>query len=134
MSRFLNEKIDTPQYDGLIAAGYPPTDTFHVTIRGETAEATLKRGTILALSQGTAGDNKTVILGTEAKENETLTANCILCDDTVVEAGTDTVALAYRSGHFARNKVIVKDAYTLTKTDEEELRKCGILMSDVMEY
>ena len=46
----------------------------------------------------------------------------------------DVTALAYRTGHFARNKLIVKDSYTLKATDEEELRKAGILLSDAIEY
>ena len=60
---------------------------FTVTIRKEaTAAATYKRGTVLALSAGTAGDGKLVILGSTATTNETLTANCILAED--VEVGT----------------------------------------------
>ncbi len=44
--------------------------------------AALTRGTVLAKSTGTAGDNKLVVLGTAASgDTETLTANCILCDD-----------------------------------------------------
>ena len=47
---------------------------FTVTIRKEaTAAATYKRGTVLALSAGTAGDGKLVILGSTATTNETLT-------------------------------------------------------------
>ena len=48
------------------------------TIRKLSAAATYKAGTALALSGGTAGDGKLVILGTAAASNETLTANCIL--------------------------------------------------------
>lgn len=51
-------------------------------IRKEATEAKIyKRGTVLALSAGTAGDGLRVILGTAAKSNETLTANCVLADD-----------------------------------------------------
>ena len=42
--------------------------------------------------------------------------------------------LAYRTGHFARNKLAVASGYTLKATDEEELRKAGILLSDAIEY
>ena len=42
--------------------------------------------------------------------------------------------LAYRTGHFARNKLAVASGYTLKATDEEELRKSGILLSDAIEY
>lgn len=81
---------------------------FTVTIRKEaTAAATYKRGTVLALSAGTAGDGKLVILGSTATTNETLTANCILAEDVEVGTTADVTALAYRTGHFARNKLAV---------------------------
>ena len=75
-----------------------------------------------------------MILGTTAASNEVLTANCILAEDVEVGTAADVTALAYRTGHFARNKLIVKDSYTLKATDEEELRKAGILLSDAIEY
>lgn len=108
---------------------------FTVTIRKEaTAAATYKRGTVLALSAGTAGDGKLVILGSTATANETLTANCILAEDVEVGTTADVTVLAYRTGHFARNKLAVASGYTLKATDEEELRKAGILLSDAIEY
>ncbi|MCI7302309.1 MAG: head decoration protein [Clostridiales Family XIII bacterium] len=133
MSNFLNEKIDTPKRDGLIVDNFPPADVFSVTLRAVDKAVNLERGTVLALSTGTAGDKKMVVLGTEAATNETLEANCILCDDT--EVGTaDVIGLAYRTGHFARNQLIAAESYKLTKTDEEALRKGGILLSDAMNY
>ena len=135
MSKRLDENIGTVDYDGLIVTNEPVADVFTVTIRKEaSAKATLKRGTVLALSSGTAGDGKMVALGTTAASNETLTANAILCDDTEIGTDADVEATAYRTGHFARNKLIVKDSYTLKATDEEELRKAGILLSDAIEY
>ena len=122
-------------YDGLIVANEPVADVLTVTIRKEaTAAATYKRGTVLALSAGTAGDGKLVILGSTATTNETLTANCILAEDVEVGTTADVTALAYRTGHFARNKLAVASGYTLKATDEEELRKAGILLSDAIEY
>ena len=135
MSKRLDENLGTVDYDGLIVTNEPVADGFTVTIRKEaSAEATLKRGTVLALSGGTAGDGKMVALGTTAKSNETLTANAILCDDTKVGTDADVEATAYRTGHFARNKLAVASGYTLKATDEEELRKAGILLSDAIEY
>ena len=135
MSKRLDENLGTVDYDGLIVTNEPVADVFTVTIRKEaSAEATLKRGTVLALSGGTAGDGKMVALGTTAKSNETLTANAILCDDTKVGTDADVEATAYRTGHFARNKLAVASGYTLKATDEEELRKAGILLSDAIEY
>ena len=112
MSKRLDENLGSVGYDGLIVANEPVADVFTVTIRKEATAATYKRGTVLALPAGTAGDGKLVILGSTA-------------DETV---------LAYRTGHFARNKLAVASGYTLKATDEEELRKAGILLSDAIEY
>ena len=132
MSKRLDENLGSVGYDGLIVANEPVADVFTVTIRKEaTAAATYKRGTVLALS---AGDGKLVILGSTATTNETLTANCILAEDVEVGTTADVTALAYRTGHFARNKLAVASGYTLKATDEEELRKAGILLSDAIEY
>lgn len=136
MSKRLDENLGSVGYDGLIVANEPVADVFTVTIRKEaTAAATYKRGTVLALlPAGTAGDGKLVILGSTATTNETLTANCILAEDVEVGTTADVTVLAYRTGHFARNKLAVASGYTLKATDEEELRKAGILLSDAIEY
>ena len=132
MSKRLDENLGSVGYDGLIVANEPVADVFTVTIRKEaTAAATYKRGTVLALSAGTAGDGKLVILGSTATTNETLT---ILAEDVEVGTTADVTVLAYRTGHFARNKLAVASGYTLKATDEEELRKAGILLSDAIEY
>lgn len=132
MSKRLDENLGSVGYDGLIVANEPVADVLTVTIRKATAAATYKRGTVL--SAGTAGDGKLVILGSTATTNETLTANCILAEDVEVGTTADVTALAYRTGHFARNKLAVASGYTLKATDEEELRKAGILLSDAIEY
>ena len=147
MSKRLDENLGSVGYDGLIVANKPVADVLTVTIRKEaTAAATYKRGsemcirdsykrgTVMALSAGTAGDGKLVILGSTATTNETLTANCILAEDVEVGTTADVTVLAYRTGHFARNKLAVASGYTLKATDEEELRKAGILLSDAIEY
>lgn len=133
MSKRLDENIGTVDYDGLIVTNEPVADVFTVTIRKETSEkATFKRGTVLALSSGTGG--KMVALGTTAGSNETLTANAILCDDTEIGTAADVEAAAYRTGHFARNKLIFSGEYTLKPADEEALRAAGILLSDALDY
>lgn len=135
MSKRLDENIGTVDYDGLIVTNEPVADVFTVTIRQETSEkATFKRGTVLALSSGTGGDGKMVALGTTAGSNETLTANAILCDDTEIGTAADVEATAYRTGHFARNKLIFSGEYTLKPADEEALRAAGILLSDALDY
>ena len=135
MSKRLDENIGTVDYDGLIVTNEPVADVFTVTIRKETSEkVTFKRGTVLALSSGTGGDGKMVALGTTAGSNETLTANAILCDDTEIGTAADVEATAYRTGHFARNKLIFSGEYTLKPADEEALRAAGILLSDALDY
>ena len=89
---------------------------------------------MLALSSGTGDDGKMVALGTTADSNETLTANAILCDDTEIGTAADVEATAYRTGHFARNKLIFSGEYTLKPADEEALRAAGILLSDALDY
>lgn len=135
MSKRLDENLGSVGYDGLIVANEPVADVLTVTIHKEaTAAATYKRGTVLALPAGTAGDGKLVILGSTTTTNETLTANCILAEDVEVGTTADVTVLAYRTGHFARNKLAVASGYALKATDEEELRKAGILLSDAIEY
>lgn len=135
MSKRLDENLGSVGYDGLIVANEPVADVLTVTIRKEaTAAATYKRGTVMALSAGTAGDGKLVILGSTATTNETLTANCILAEDVEVGTAADVTVLAYRTGHFARNKLIFSGEYTLKPADEEALRAAGILLSDALDY
>ena len=133
MSKRLDENLGYVGPDNLIADMYPPTDPFTVKIRKEaTAAATYKRGTVLALSAGTAGDGKFVILGTTAATNETLTANCVLAEDAEVGTDADAVAIAYRTGHFNANMLTVAASYTLSAADKEALRTAGILLSDAV--
>ena len=68
MSKRLDETIGAVGFDNLINGQYPPAEVFTVKIRKEATEAKIyKRGTVLALSAGTAGDGLRVILGTAAK-------------------------------------------------------------------
>ena len=52
-----------------------------------------------------------------------------------VDTGTEeaVVAIAYRTGHFNTNTLIVKDEYEITAADKEALRSVGILLSDAVE-
>lgn len=68
-----------------------------------------------------------------AADAEVLTANCILCDDTIVGADGDVIALAYRVGEFSRNYIqnATGSDVTITDADKEALRDVGIILSDV---
>lgn len=103
------------------------------TIRKLTgAAATYKAGTALALSGGTAGDGKLVILGTAAASNETLTANCILAEDVEVGTDADVQALVYLSGHANANKLAVASSHTITAAEIEAFRAAGIYLENAM--
>lgn len=117
----LNRKIGEVDQDNLITDVYPRPLIGHATIRKESsAEKTYKRGTVLALD---SSDNMCVILA----EGETLTANCILCDDVTVGTDADVTVPVYIAGCFAPDKVIVGDEYTMKPADYDALRQYGII-------
>ena len=137
MSKRLDETLGTVGYDNLINGLYPPAEPFSVVIRKGAAETTYKRGTVLALS---SSDGKYVILGTAAASGgdgggttETLTANAILAEDVTVGTANDETAVAYRTGHFNRNALIMDEDHTFSAADKEALRGVGILISDAVE-
>lgn len=132
MSARLDETIGAVGFDNLINGTNPPAEVFTVTIRKGSASATYKRGTVLALSGGSAGDGKRVILGTAAASSETLTANAVLAEDVTVGTEADAVAVAYRTGHFNSNGLIVASGHTFAAADKEALRSVGILISDAV--
>ena len=123
----LSKSLGTMEYDGLIADINPKLVVSGSTIRKLGTAGTIKRGTILAKSGGTAGDNKLVVLGTAAASNEVLTAYCILCDDVDVGTADDVTAPVYLMGCFNSNKVTVADSYTMTEADKDALRNGGIV-------
>ncbi len=130
----LNQKLGEMEYDGLIAGLTPKTQVGGGIIRKLTGEAAvLKRGTILAKSSGTAGDGKLVVLGTEADADETLTPDCVLCDDIEVGTAEDEAVPVYTAGSFNTGKVVVKDGYTITDADKDALRMRDIVLKAVSE-
>lgn len=103
----LSKSLGNMEYDGLIADINPKLVVSGGTLRKLGAAGTIKRGTILAKSGGTAGDNKLVALGTAASgDTETLTAYAILCDDVDVGTTDDVTVPVYLAGCFNLNKCI----------------------------
>ena len=121
MSKNLCNKVGECGMDNLVAKLHPRALTFGVKIPAGAGE--LARGTVLALVDGAYA----VLSG----EN-TGKANCVLADP-VDATEAEAVGVAYRTGHLNRKALIVAEGYTLTVEDEEELRKCGILLSDMAE-
>lgn len=126
----LSKKLGEMDFDGLISDVTPKVQVRGKTIRKLGTAGTIKRGTVMAMSTGTAGDNKLVVLGNTAASNETLTPDCILCDDVDVGTTSDVAVSVYTAGCFDSGKVIVKSGYTITAADKDTLRKYGIVFKD----
>lgn len=126
----LSKKLGDMNYDGLFTDVVPAVQVSGGTIRKLSAAATLKRGTILAKSSGTAGDGKLVVLGTAAVTNETLTPDCILCDDIDVGTSTDEKVAVYTAGCFDPDKVTVAASHTISETEKDNLRMRGIVFKN----
>ena len=121
MSKKLNETIGAVEYDGIINSA---CHADVVTVQIAAGNGALKRGTIVT---GAAGGALAPAAAALKAENGAY----ILTDD--IDATNATVATAYRTGHFNRNKLITNGSYVLTAADEEILRAAGILLSDAIE-
>jgi len=116
MGKRLDTTIGNAEYDNLIAGVFPAATTFMVTLSAE--QGVVKRGTVLA---GTAA------AATVMAANKTPFA--VLADETDTTNGAEA-AIAYRTGHFIKNGLIVANGYTLSAADIETLRGKGILISE----
>ncbi len=130
MTRHLNRKVGDMEYDKLIAGITPPVHVNSGIIRKLEAAAEYKRGTVLAKS---SVDNKLVILGSEPDAEETLTPDCILCDDATVGTDADVAAAVYTAGCFNANALIVESDYTLSEADKDKLRERGLYLGVVLD-
>jgi hypothetical protein len=126
MSKRLDENIGTVDYDGLIVTNEPVADVVTVTLAA--SQGVLARGTVIT---GAAGGELSAAAAALVATN----AVYILADETDTGTGTAVTATAYRTGHFARNKLIFGGSgYALKPADEEALRAAGILLSDALDY
>ena len=124
MSKRLDENIGTVDYDGLIVTNEPVADVVTVTLAA--SQGVLARGTVIT---GAAGGELSAAAAALVATN----AVYILADETT-GTGTAVTATAYRTGHFARNKLSTDGSYTLVAADEEIMRNAGILLSDALDY
>lgn len=125
----LSKKLGEVEVDGLVTAIDPHIVIGAGVIR-KASSGTLKltRGTVLAKSTGTDGDNKLVVLGTDARgDTETLTANCILCDDVEVGTAAEATVAVYLAGCFNPDKLTMASSYTMKEADKDALRDAGIV-------
>ncbi len=121
MSENLVKKVDERSQDNLIARLYPPALTVPVKIAA--GSGVLERGTVLSRKDdGTcevmkAGGNAAYILHTAVDAS----------------GSEDVPAVAYHSGNFNPDAVIVGGDYELTAADKDALRKYGILFTGMLE-
>ena len=121
MSTRLDENLGAVGFDNLINGVNPPAEVFHVEVAG--GQGLLKRGTLLV------GNDGKVIADGESD----CKAPAILAEDTDTgEAGGTVTAIAYRTGHFNANSLIVGEGFNVNET-KEALRGVGILISDAVE-
>ena len=148
MSRRLDEVIGRTDYENLFNGVYPPADVFSVQVKA--GQGILKRGSLLAL---TDGGMELISAATTGKANAVLAepvdtgeAKTEEAEASVGEPGDGETqqtenatepevveAVAYRTGHFNRNALVVADDYEITAADKEALRVAGILLSDAVE-
>lgn len=121
MSR-LDENLGAVGFDNLINGLYPPAEVFSVQVAG--GHGVLKRGTLLATTDGGM-----VMISADT----TGKANAVLAEPVDTGTGGTAEAIAYRTGHFNSNSLIVADGYAITAADKETLRTAGILISDAVE-
>ena len=128
MTRDLHEKLGAVTPENLIAQLDPSALKKAGLIRKLGTAGTLKRGTLLAKSSGSAGDGKLVIFGTTAATNETLTADCILAEDIEVGTANDENALVFIQGNFNEDALILATGASLTEDDRDALRVRNIIL------
>lgn len=116
-------KVGEMEFDGLVTGMNPAVQVRGGIIAAPSEAVTYKRGTVFAKS---TTDNKLYIIGTAAASGDTLTPDCILCDDTEM-AGSDVTAAVYTAGCFDPSKVTVDDSYTMSEADKDKLRERGIV-------
>lgn len=121
MAKRIDEVIGSVGYDNLINGLTPGAEVFHVEVAA--GQGVLERGTLLATADG--GMVK-ISAATTGK------ANAVLAEAVDTTDGA-AIAVAYRTGHFNANKLIVADGYEITAADKEALRVAGILISDAVE-
>ena len=106
--------------DQLIGGTAVAALTKNITLKGLSAEKALKRGAVLAVSEG-----KYQIVDAASATPALKVANAVLAEDVVVGTG-DVVATVYISGIFNAEEMSVGAESDSVQAHEEELRAVGI--------
>ena len=120
MSR-LDKTIGSAEFENLFNSHHPIAEVFHVELAA--GQGVLERGTLLATADG---GMVMISAATTGKANAVLAETVDTTDGAVN-------GIAYRTGHFNANGLIVADGYEITAADKEALRVAGILVSDAVE-
>ena len=121
MSKNLVNKVDERGQDNLIDRLFPRALTTAVKIAAGAGE--LERGTVLSRKDD----------GTCEMMADGGTAAYILADPVDASGEEDVAAVAYRSGNFNPNAVIVGEGYALTAAAKDTLRKYDIVFTNMLE-
>ncbi len=65
-------------------------------------------------------------------DEEVMTPDCILTDDTEIGTAADVTVTVYTAGCFNADALTVEDEYTITKADKDKLRERGIYLRSVL--
>lgn len=109
--------------DQLIGGTAVAALTKNITLKGLSAEKKLKRGAVLAVSEG-----KYQIVDAASATPALKVANAVLTEDVVVGTG-DVVATVYISGIFNAEAMSVGAESDSVQAHEEELRAVGIYLT-----
>ena len=109
--------------DQLIGGTAVTALTKNITLKGLSAEKALKRGAVLAVSEG-----KYQIVDAASATPALKVANAVLAEDVVVGIG-DVVATVYISGIFNAEEMSVGAESDSVQAHEEELRAVGIYLT-----
>ncbi len=109
--------------DQLIGGTAVAALTKNITLKGLEAEKTLKRGAVLAVSEG-----KYQIVDAASQTSALKVANAVLAEDVVVGT-SDVVATVYISGIFNAEEMTVGSGSDSVQAHEEELRAVGIYLT-----
>ena len=109
--------------DQLIGGTAVAALTKNITLKGLSAEKKLKRGAVLAVSEG-----KYQIVDAASATPALKVANAVLAEDVIVGT-SDVVATVYISGIFNAEEMSVGAESDSVQAHEEELRAVGIYLT-----
>ena len=117
MTKRLDNIIGEQDYNGLLASTTP--SAIVATAEIAAGEADIPAGTVIV--KGEDGKYKPA--------SEALTV-LVLSEDAPAAGG---IATGYKTGNFARGRLVAAEGYTLTATDFDYMRQAGILSEDVID-